>query len=138
MRPGAWLAVVLGAATAAGGPPTKKSTACLRAEAAVENAEIRWVHFPKAGTSFVWRVVVGAIHVSRLYRDVFRVRSLNTCLNTSRYITVHVSESKLSHNESKLSRLPIEDSARLGPRAPCGLRFAPHDPGGGRVDMASS
>ena len=42
-------------------------------------------------------VVVGAIHVSRLYRDVFRVRSLNTCLNTSRYITIHVSESKLGH-----------------------------------------
>ena len=42
-------------------------------------------------------VVVGAIHVSRLYRDVFRVRSLNTCLNTSPYITIHVSESKLSH-----------------------------------------
>ena len=41
-------------------------------------------------------VVGGAIHVSRLYRNVFRVRSLNTCLNTSRYITIHVSESKLS------------------------------------------
>ena len=56
-------------------------------------------------------VVGGAIHVSRLYCNVFRVRSLNTCLNTSRYITIHVSESKLSHiREQTVPHPPMGNS----------------------------
>ena len=52
----------------------------------------------------LYRGVSGVVSVWSAGRYMYRaciamyfgVRSLNTCLNTSRYITIHVSESKLS------------------------------------------